>query len=309
MSDPPPALTARGIRVRRGGRDVLHDVDLAVSAGEIVAVLGPNGAGKSTLIGALAGTLPISQGSVTAAGRRALLMQTPGLARRSVRANVELALAWWGVPRVQRRPRAVAALERMQAEHLARRPAAELSGGEARRVHLARALALDADVLLLDEPFDGLDPQTHADLRDDTAEALRASGAAVAVVLHDRRDAWAMADRLVVLIDGAVGADAPPRELLAHPPSRNVARFLGYDGELVIDGRAVLTRAQDVFIATDAGLDGKAVRVVPVEDGARVRVVTDVGTVWATDRLAVTRAGDHVLVRVVQSVDFETPDR
>ena len=88
------------LSVRRGEREVLHDVSIEVGGGELVALLGPNGAGKSTLMEALAGSLPAASGRPCSAhGRVALALQAPDLARRTVRANVELALGWWGVPR------------------------------------------------------------------------------------------------------------------------------------------------------------------------------------------------------------------
>jgi ABC-type nitrate/sulfonate/bicarbonate transport system ATPase subunit len=189
-------LACEHLNVRRGPREVLHDVSIEVRAGELVALLGPNGAGKSTLMEALAGSLPAAAGTVQRSGRVALALQAPDLARRTVRANIELALGWWGVPRSQRRQRAEAALNAMKADHLGRRAAATLSGGERRRVHLARAVSVRPDVLLLDEPFAGLDAATRASLLDDTGEALRAWTTAALVVVHDRAEAWALADRL-----------------------------------------------------------------------------------------------------------------
>ena len=157
MSEDAASLIGEGLVVRRGETEVLHDVSVRIAAGEIVAILGPNGAGKSTLLATLDGALTPSAGRVERRGRTAMIMQSPGLARRSVRANVEIAMAWWGVPRRHRRRDAVTALQRMRADHLAARPALQLSGGEQRRVHLARALAVAPAVLLLDAPFDGLE--------------------------------------------------------------------------------------------------------------------------------------------------------
>lgn len=288
-----PALVADALSVARGRRTVVHGVDLAVSPGETVAVLGPNGSGKSTLLAALQGTLGAASGTVTRHGRVATVMQSPGLARRSARANVEVAMAWWGVPRAQRRSRATEALERMRAGHLAGRNARTLSGGEQRRVHLARAVAVAPDVLLLDEPFGGLDPETHASVRDDTLAALRATGGAVVVVLHDRADAWAMADRLVVLLDGRITADGPPQAVLDAPPSAEVARFLGYDGELTDGAGVLLTRARHVRLDDAGDRHGTVTQVVPVEDGARVHLATADGDVWAhgDGRLVAVGAG------------------
>ena len=155
------------LSVRRGKRDVVTDVSASLRAGELVALLGPNGAGKSTLLDALAGALPRRQGRIERHGRVAIALQSPDLARRTVFQNVTLALAWWGVPRAERAERAREALRAIGADHLARRRAATLSGGERRRVHLARAIAVRPDVLMLDEPFAGLDAEVRASLLDD----------------------------------------------------------------------------------------------------------------------------------------------
>jgi len=291
------------VAVSRGRHEVVRGVSLEVGRGEVVAVLGPNGAGKSTLLEGVGGGLP-HRGEVEVRGRVATVMQSPGLARRSARANVELALAWWGVPRGERRPRAVGALTRMRADHLAKRYAGSLSGGEQRRVHLARGVALQPEVLLLDEPFAGLDPETHAALVEDTTSALRAAAGAVVVVLHDRADAWAMADRIVVLLDGAVAACGPPDEILTRPPSAEVARFLGYDGRLDDGGSMLLTRPPDVRIEPDGDVGGTVSRLVRLEDGARVEVRTARGVVRALHPTADLAVGDPVRVRVVGGVRF-----
>ncbi|MGO9955453.1 MAG: ATP-binding cassette domain-containing protein, partial [Solirubrobacteraceae bacterium] len=152
-------MRAEGLSARRGARTVVTDVSLELHRGEIVALLGPNGAGKSTLLDALTGALEPAQGRVQRHGRVAIALQSADLARRSVLANVTLALGWWGVPRPERPERARAALAAIGAAHLAQRSAAGLSGGERRRVHIARALAVAPDILLLDEPFAGLDAE------------------------------------------------------------------------------------------------------------------------------------------------------
>ena len=153
-----------------------------------------------------------------------------------------LALAWWGVPRAERAERAREALRAIGAEHLARRRPRPLSGGERRRVHLARAIAVRPDVLMLDEPFAGLDAEVRANLLEDALSALRSTDRATLVVVHDRAEAWALADRLLILIDGRLVAAGPPRELLEQPPSVAVARFLGFDGSLEDGDELLLTR-------------------------------------------------------------------
>lgn len=288
------ALRLDGVSVRRGRRTVLHDIELTVAAGEIVAVLGPNGAGKSTLLDAVSGRIPVADGRIERHGRIASVLQSPSLARRSALANVELALAWWQVPRAHRRTQALEALEQLHAGHLAGRAAHTLSGGEQRRVHLARAVAVAPDVMLLDEPFDGLDPQSHEALREDTAAVLRGAGRTVVVVLHDRIDAWAIADRLVVVIDGRIVADGGPQDVLDAPPSAPVARLLGYDGELATPQGRLLTRPPLVHVRPAGTYRGRVERCVPIEDGTRLRIETPDGGVWARYPGIDVHIGDHV---------------
>ena len=241
-------LRCEHLSVRRGKRDVVTDVSAELRAGEIVALLGPNGAGKSTLLDALAGALPSVQGRIERHGRVAIALQSPDLARRTVFQNVTLALAWWGVPRAERAERAREALRAIGADHLSRRRAATLSGGERRRVHLARAIAVRPDVLMLDEPFAGLDAEVRANLLEDALSALRSTTRATLVVVHDRAEAWALADRLLILLDGRLVASGSPRELLERPPSVAVARFLGFDGRLEDGDELVLTRPPHVAV-------------------------------------------------------------
>lgn len=293
-----------GLQVARGKRTILHDLDLTIRRGEIVALLGPNGAGKSTLLDTLGGLIQPSGGHIDRAGRIATVMQTPGLARRSARANVELALAWWGVPRRERRQRAAAALESMRAGHLADRAATSMSGGERRRVHLARGVAVSPDLLLLDEPFAGLDPKTHAELTEDVSSALRTSAGAVLLVVHDRSEAWAMADRVLVMMDGRIVADSTPRDVLEHPPSREVARFLGFDGELRDGGHIVMTRPTHVRIDPQGELSATVTRVVPLEDGSRVELTTAEGHLRAIDPTGRLDVGDDVHLRLIGGTRF-----
>lgn len=306
-----PLLACHGATVNLGRRAILHGVDLELRAGEVVALLGPNGAGKSTLLGTLAGSVAPVSGSVQRHGRVAVALQSPDLARRSVLANVTAALAWWGVPRPERHDRALEALSTLGAEHLARRPAAELSGGERRRVHLARAIAVRPAVLMLDEPFAGLDGSARSDLLGDVAGVLRDPDRATLVVVHDRAEAWALADRLLVLIDGTLLADGTPGQLLAAPPSAAVARFLGYDGDLLDDdrGERLLTRPSHVALDPAGPLRATVTRVIPTEDGARVELALDHGTLSTTVDGPAPAPGTSVGVRLRGGVRFPAQER
>ena len=213
-------------------------------------------------------------------------------------ANVALALAWWGVPRNERADRARGALRAIGAAHLAQRPAADLSGGERRRVHLARAIAVRPDVLLLDEPFAGLDAEVRANLLEDAVSALRSDTRATLVVVHDRAEAWALADRLLILIDGELAAAGAPRALLEHPPSTVVARFLGFDGRLEDAGETLLTRPPHVILDPDGHLQARVTRAVALEDGVRLELELEHGRLYTVAPLPAPRLGDTVRVRI-----------
>jgi ABC-type sulfate/molybdate transport systems ATPase subunit len=297
-------VQATGLWVRRGRNEVLRDIDFEVATGEIVAMLGPNGAGKSTLLETLGGLLQPSAGTLRCNGRIATALQSPDMARRTARANVELALAWSGVRRRDRRARAGRALASMRADHLADRPASMLSGGERRRVHLARAVAIRPDLLLLDEPFAGLDQETRATLLDDAASALRAGAGAVVVVVHDRAEAWALADRLVIMLGGRIAAQGRPGEVLDRPPTEEVARFLGFSGELRDGPDLLLTRPSQVHVDPDGDIRGTVTRLVPTEDGARAELVTGNGHLSVVVPYPGPAVGEEIAVRVSGGVRY-----
>lgn len=301
---PDVLLRADGLSVRREKREVVHNVSLELRRGELVALLGPNGAGKSTLLDALAGALDPAAGSVTRYGRVAIALQAPDLARRSVLANVMLALAWWGVPKRERPSRARAALRALSADELAGRSAVTLSGGERRRVHLARVLAVAPDVLMLDEPFAGLDAETRGNLLTDAVSALRSDSRATLVVVHDRAEAWALADRLLVMLDGRLAAAGTPRELLERPPTAGVARFLGYDGTLREDAGELLTRPPHVRLDPDGPLAAQVTSAVALEDGFRLELALEQGRLYTVAALPAPRVGDQVRVRLVGGTRF-----
>ena len=236
---------------RLGGRTVLDGVDLSVAAGELVAVVGPNGAGKSSAIRALAGLLPLSAGHALLGGDDVASL-TPGeRAARAAYLPQERRIAW-NLPAIEvaalgapfltdALERARAALDEVEAGHLADRGVAEMSGGERARVLLARALATGARALLADEPTTGLDPEAQLMVLERLKARARA-GQGVLVSLHDLALAARFADRIVVLDAGRVVADAAP--LAALTPAVMAATFglagrwvEGPDGPLLSSGR------------------------------------------------------------------------
>lgn len=247
-------LSLTDVQHVRGGREVLRVDSLVVERGEHLSVLGPNGAGKSTLLRLLAGVetphsgdvtvdaVSTQRGGVALRRRVAYATQRPGLLTTSVRRNVELPLRWRKIPRARRGEVALAALERLNIAHLADRPAGALSGGEQQRVSLARALAVDPAVLLLDEPAAGLDAESRSAFFADLEQALAGRATTVVQVSHRAEEALRIADRVVVLVDGRVHQVGSPDVLYRFPADAAVAALVGYENLV------------DAYVETDASV-------------------------------------------------------
>jgi ABC-type sulfate/molybdate transport systems ATPase subunit len=229
-----PALSARDVECTlrsRSGAFLLRVGELSLHRGEVLVVLGPNGAGKSTLLRALAGLVPGARGRFERAApdATALVFQRPAAFAGTVWHNVRAALLGSGLARVEVERRVRMALDRFDIGDLAPRRAATLSGGELRRLALARAFAREPAVLLLDEPYDDLDGAGQASLTLDLRRAIAETGVAVALVTHDLRRALLLADRIAVLIAGRIQQQGPRALMLARPATRAVARLVGME--------------------------------------------------------------------------------
>ncbi|HEY6098842.1 MAG TPA: ABC transporter ATP-binding protein [Anaeromyxobacter sp.] len=226
--DRPPRLAVRGVVARRGTREVLRGVDLAVRPGEIFGLLGPNGAGKSTLFGILAGLLRpragtfLLDGREIAPGARALravsgiVFQEPGLdGKLTAEENLRLAAALHRVPRALARERTARLLAGAGLAARAREPVERLSGGLRRRLELARALVHAPALLVMDEPTTGLDAAAFRDFWDGILALRRDEGTTVIVTTH-RPDEAERCDRLAVLAAGTIVACETPDALRAR---------------------------------------------------------------------------------------------
>jgi iron(III) transport system ATP-binding protein len=235
-----------------GATRVLEDVSLTVRKGEFFAFLGPSGSGKTTLLRLIAGFGQPERGRIMIGGRDAtrlapwdrnvgLVFQSYALwPHMTVGENVAFGLEQRRVGRAERDKRVRAALDLVGLVHLIDRRPAQLSGGQQQRVAIARTLAIEPDVLLLDEPLSNLDAGLRAGVRAELVELQRRLGLTTILVTHDQEEANAAADRMAVLNEGRVLQVGAPTELYDRPVNRFVAGFLGtanmLDGELAADG-------------------------------------------------------------------------
>ena len=263
-------LDAR-ITLTRG--PVRVDVVLRATPGEVIGILGPNGGGKTTTILALAGILPLESGHVRVGGqlwegggRRLLpeerhvgLMLADPLLFPHLRAvdNVAYGPRSRGISRADARERAAAELARVGLGEMAHVRPRELSSGQAARVALARALAAEPALLLLDEPLSSLDPDTRARTRSDLAARLTAYDGVTVLVTHDPLDALTLADRLVFIEEGRVTQTGTPADVLREPRSPYVATVVGlnlYAGQS--DSQGGVTLADGARLVTSHPASG-----------------------------------------------------
>lgn len=250
-TDGPPGLEARDLTVRFGATVAVDDVSIEVAPGEIVALVGPSGCGKSTLLRVIAGLEVPDTGEVRWDGvdvtrvppnerEFGLMFQEHALfPHRNVGDNVAFGLQMKGHGKAARVERVRAVLELVGLGGFERRSIDTLSGGEAQRVALARALAPSPRMLMLDEPLGSLDRVLRDRLAIDLRQVLRELHQAAIHVTHDQEEAYAIADRLVVMRDGRFLRDGAAADVWRNPRLEFVARFLGHEN--VIDAHTART--------------------------------------------------------------------
>lgn len=241
-----PLVSAEGLGVRRGGRWLLHDIDFSIAPGEIVTVIGPNGAGKTTLVRSLLGLIPPSRGRIT---RRDGL--TVGYVPQRLQIDWTLPLSVGRLMTLTRRipPKSIGdALAETGVGHLAEASVQSLSGGEFQRVMLARAIAADPDLLVLDEPVQGVDYAGEIALYELISTLRDRLAAAVLMVSHDLHVVMKATDR-VVCLNGHVCCTGAPRDLARNP------EYLRLFGARGADAVAIYSHAHD----HEHGLGGEVV--------------------------------------------------
>jgi len=316
------AASCRGVSKRFGSALAVRSATLELREGELLALLGRSGCGKTTLLRLIAGLERADEGRIEIAGR---LVEGSGThvppEKRGVgvvfqdyalfpHLTVEKNVAF-GLPRRERRGGAVREmLELVGLADKGKRRPHELSGGERQRVALARALAPRPAVVLLDEPFSSLDTSLRGEMRAEVRRVLHEAGASAILVTHDQEEALSVADRVAVMLDGAVAQTGTPAEIYLRPATRGVASLLG-DGNLLpgsaagdcvrcelgalrcapgSEACAAEGKACDVFVRAEA------IRLCGVDEGARGVVETTM--YFGHDQAALVRMGSGILIRV-----------
>jgi tungstate transport system ATP-binding protein len=263
-----PILEARSLGVERGGVRVLDLPSLSLAPGRFLTLVGPNGAGKSTLLLALAclirpstGSLlfhgrPLDSGAARFAYRRRISMvfQEPLLFDTTVEGNIASGLRLRGAGKEETRRIVAEGAARFGISHLLKRAARTLSGGEARRTSLARAFALQPEILILDEPFSALDPPTRDGLIEDLSGALRDTPVTAVMATHEPAEALRLSDEIAVMNAGRIVQIGPPETVMNQPADELVASFVG---------------VESVIAGTVASDDGGLLSVTTHRRGAR----------------------------------------
>ena len=240
-----PIISVRGLRVAYGANEVLKGIDLAIAPGSFVALLGASGCGKTTLLRTLSGFISAAAGSITVKGRdilgepperrgMAMVFQSYALwSHMSVAQNIGYGLKLRRVPRAEIAQRVSGLLGMLGLQGYGDRAVTELSGGQRQRVALGRALAIEPQILLLDEPLSNLDARIRLQMRHEIRSIQRQLGVTAILVTHDREEAMVMADRVVILDQGRIAQIGTPEEVFQRPQTPYVASFMG--AENIID--------------------------------------------------------------------------
>ena len=268
-------MEAKNLKVERGGTILLDIRSLSIEKGEILALIGPNGAGKTTLLQTLSYLLKPFHGEIFFKGKKveanhsvleyrrklAMVFQEPLLFDTTVFNNVASGLKIRGMKKGEIRERVMEQLERLGISHLSDRSAKTLSGGEAQRTSLARAFALQPEILLLDEPFASLDPPARDSLIEDLEHILRQTQTTTIFATHDRLEALSLSNQIAVMRGGNILQMGTPDEVMNHPEDEFVASFVGV--ETILTGK-VIRKNGGTFIASVSGKEIEAVGEVHI---------------------------------------------
>jgi sulfate/thiosulfate transport system ATP-binding protein len=311
------SIVVRNVSKQFGDFTALHDVSLEVAGGSLTALLGPSGSGKSTLLRIIAGLEQPDAGEILISGEDATALRPQkrdvgfvfqhyaAFKHMTVRENIAFGLKVRKRPRAEIRDRVDQLLRLVQLEPFARRYPAQLSGGQRQRMALARALAVEPKVLLLDEPFGALDARVRAELREWLRRLHDDVHVTTVFVTHDQEEAMSVADQIAVMNRGRIEQVGGPRKLYEHPQTEFVMSFVGPATRL--GERWVRPHDLDLLLEpTDGTIEAMVHRIVHL--GFEVRVELEDGNgepLWAQ----LTRDEIEALELVEGQIVYAAPSR
>ncbi len=333
VTDAQTAPARAGGEVRREGQRrqyghvvALDGLDLTLKPGELVVLLGPSGCGKTTTLRLLAGLEDADRGTITVGGKEithvpanhrdmGMVFQAYSLfPHMTVQENVAFGLKLRRVHKAERNRRAMEMLELVGLTEQAQRYAHQISGGQQQRVALARALAIQPQVLLLDEPLSALDAKVRAQLRDEIRRIQLEVGITTLFVTHDQEEALAIADRVGVMKDGRIEQLGPPTEIYSRPGTSFVAEFVGLSNRLAgtVSGTTVTVRGRDLPLVDPSTPPGPVTALVRPEavtlaahhadeTGPLTGIVIAVTFLGATSRVTVDLGDTTILAQLPTS--------
>ncbi len=282
MTETNIAVELRGVVKRYGDFEAVHRTDLSVEEGSFLTFLGPSGCGKTTTLRMIAGLEAITDGDILVRGQRindvpihkrnlGIVFQNYALfPHKSVFDNVAFGLKYRGIKKEEARKQVQRALELVRLPHVAERFPAQLSGGQQQRIALARAIVIQPDVLLLDEPLSALDANLREEMRIELKRIQRELGVTSIFVTHDQSEALAMSDRIVVMSDGHIEQTGTPEEVYNRPRSSFVADFLGNSN--ILDGQVVARENGRFRMSLSWGGDILVEDEITLDQGAQARI-------------------------------------
>ena len=285
-------LEVRHISKAYGSHPVLQDISFTVTRGETVCLLGPSGGGKSTILRIIAGLEIPDAGQILWQNEDithvpphkrgfGLMFQDYALfPHMTVWENVAFGLRMQGLSREEIETRVQDALERVNMWTFAHRRVTDLSGGEQQRVALARTLAPRPALLMLDEPLGSLDRALREQLLEDLRRILREEETPTIYVTHDQEEAFAIADRLILLREGCIEQEGTPEDVYAHPRSAWVARFLGLNN--LLEGR--ILSLSPLRVETEEGIFTPACEDVPLRRGDLITLLLRPRAAWSEEK-------------------------
>lgn len=277
------AVDLKGVTLTYGAFVAVKDVDLKIDKGSFVTLLGPSGCGKTTILRSIAGLVTPTSGEIVVAGRLindvpiykrniGLVFQNYALfPHKSVADNIAFGLKYRDVPKADIERKVKRALDMVRLPGVEKKLPSQLSGGQQQRIALARAIVIEPDVLLLDEPLSALDAHLREEMRTELKIIQREVGITTIFVTHDQEEALAMSDRIVVMNHGLIEQNGTPEDVYRMPATKFVASFLGQSN--LMAGTIAQTGNGSARITLDNGASIEVKAPASAKAGSKVTVI------------------------------------